>query len=314
MKNEIDFINAKMNRQNVTTPQFLYKYRPFDEHTFDMLDNGYVYLCPAERLDDPSECKVDFSVQDLYDIATDQLKFKCVESLLELVKPYTSEDNFRQVQEIVYRTLTPTGLVRRNYLLEASFALQELAPEMDIAPLINFLGNIPEKLDEPKIQQNIEKLFSLAYNAKQEMGICSLSTLKNFDEMWRNYADDSKGYCIEYDMQNYENLYALYPVVYQDNRESNIVTSILSAFIGEMIFGMSNGQIAADKSQFIRLFLTKDLVWSYQKEWRLLGDANQKLSAPSVNAIYLGKNMPEQDKQQMIDYCKSHDIIVGQSL
>jgi len=83
MKNEIDFINAKMNRQNVTTPQFLYKYRPFDEHTFDMLDNGYVYLCPAERLDDPSECKVDFSVQDLYDIATDQLKFKCVESLLE---------------------------------------------------------------------------------------------------------------------------------------------------------------------------------------------------------------------------------------
>ena len=305
MKNEIDFINAKMNRQNVTTPQFLYKYRPFDEHTFDMLDNGYVYLCPAERLDDPSECKVDFSVQDLYDIATDQLKFKCVESLLELVKPYTSEDNFRQVQEIVYRTLTPTGLVRRNYLLEASFALQELAPEMDIAPLINFLGNIPEKLDEPKIQQNIEKLFSLAYNAKQEMGICSLSTLKNFDEMWRNYADDSKGYCIEYGMQNYENLYALYPVVYQDNRESNIVTSILSAFIGEMIFGMSNGQIAADKSQFIRLFLTKDLVWSYQKEWRLLGDANQKLSAPSVNAIYLGKNMPEQDKQQMI---------VGQSL
>ena len=102
--------------------------------------------------------------------------------------------------------------------------------------------------------------------------------------------------------------------MYQDNRESNIVTSILSAFIGEMIFGMSNGQIAADKSQFIRLFLTKDLVWSYQKEWRLLGDANQKLSAPSVNAIYLGKNMPEQDKQQMIDYCKSHDIIVGQSL
>jgi hypothetical protein len=311
---EIDFINAKMNRQNVTTPQFLYKYRLFDEHTFDMLDNGYVYLCPAERLDDPSECKVDFSVQDLYDIATDQLKFKCVESLLELVKPYTSEDNFRQVQEIVYRTLTPTGLVRRNYLLEASFALQELAPEMDIAPLINFLGNIPEKLDEPKIQQNIEKLFSLAYNAKQEMGICSLSTLKNFDEMWRNYADDSKGYCIEYDTRNYENLYALYPVVYQDNRESNIVTSILSAFIGEMIFGMSNGQIAANKSQFIRLFLTKDLVWSYQKEWRLLGDANQKLSVPPVNAIYLGKNMLDKDKQQMIEYCKMHDIRVEEQI
>lgn len=39
---EIDFINAKMNRQNVPTPQFLYKYRSFDRFTFDMLDNAYV--------------------------------------------------------------------------------------------------------------------------------------------------------------------------------------------------------------------------------------------------------------------------------
>lgn len=305
---EIDFINAKMNRQNVPTPQFLYKYRPFDEFTFDMLDNGYVYFCPAERLDDPSECKVDFSVQDLYDIATGQLKFKCVDNLLELVKPLTSEDNFRQIKAIVYRTLTPTGLVKRNYLLEASFAMQKLAPGMDIAPLINFLGNIPEKLDEPELKQNIEKLFFIAHDARRDMGICSLSELQNSPAMWQNYADDSKGYCIEYDMKDYENMYALFPVVYQDNRESNIVTSILSAFIGEMIFGMSSGRIAADKSQFIRLFLTKDLEWSYQKEWRLLGDTNQKLSAPTIHAIYLGKNMTEQDKQQMINYCTEHNI------
>ena len=39
---EIDFINAKMNEQNAPTPQFLYKYRPFDRFTFDMLDNAYV--------------------------------------------------------------------------------------------------------------------------------------------------------------------------------------------------------------------------------------------------------------------------------
>ena len=112
-------------------------------------------------------------------------------------------------------------------------------------------------------------------------------------------------------MREYDNLYALYPVVYQDNRETNIVTNILGSFIGEMIFGMSSGQIAADKSQFVRLFLTKDLVWSYQKEWRLLGDAKEKLPAPSIRTIYLGKNMSKQDKQQMIDYCKAHNIVVA---
>ncbi len=307
---EIDFINAKMNKQNVTTPQFLYKYRPFDEHTFDMLDKAYVYLCPAERLDDPSECKVDFTVQDFYDLKTNRLTFKGVDMILWFLKPYTSEDNFQIIRSKVARILMPQGTVRRHFLLDVAFDIQELVPDIDIAPLINWLGSIPDKLNDPQIRYKFIEHFSLAYDARKGMGICSLSELNNSDDMWRNYADNSKGYCIEYDMRDYENLYALYPVVYQDNRETNIVNSILSSFIGEMIFGMSYGQMAADRSQFARLFLTKDLIWSYQKEWRLLGDANQKLSAPTINAIYLGKNMPERDKQQMIDCCKRNKISI----
>ena len=283
---EIDFINAKMNRQNVPTPQFLYKYRPFDRFTFDMLDNAYIYLCPAERLDDPSECKVDFTVQDFYDLKTNQLTFKGVDMILDFIRPYTTEDNFQKVRNIVARTLMPQGTARRHFLLDAYFDMQELVPDADIAPIINWLGSIPEMLNEPNTRYKFIELFSLAHDARKELGICSLCELKDFDEMWGNYADDSKDYCIEYDMRDYENLYALYPVVYQDNRESNIVKSILSSFIGEMIVGMSSGQTAADKSKFLRLFLTKDLVWSYQKVWLLLGDAEYNLSAPKLHSIY----------------------------
>ena len=305
---EIDFINDKMNRKDVSAPSFLYKYRPFDEFTFDMLDNEYVYLCPAENLDDPSECKVDFSIQDFYDLKTNQLTIKGIEMILGLIKPYTTEDNFCKIRNIVARTLTAQGTLRRYFLLDDSFAIQELVPDIDISPLINWLGNIPEKLNDPSIRLQFIKLFSLAQNARKDMGICSLSEFKNFERLWDEYADGSKGYCIEYDMREYENLSLLYPVVYQDNRETNIVNNILGSFIGEMIFGMSSGQIAVDKSQFIRLFLTKDLVWSYQKEWRLLGDAKEKLPAPSISTIYVGKNILEKDKQQMMVYCKANNI------
>lgn len=307
---EIDYINAKMNRQDVPVPRFLYKYRKMDEHILDMIDNSYVYLCAVEKLDDPSECKVDFTFQEFYDLKTNRLTFKGVEMILGFLRPYTSEKNFQIIRSMVARTLMPQGTVRRHFLLDVSSDIQELVPNIDIAPLINWLGYIPDKLNEPKIRDKFIELFSLAHDARRDMGICSLSELHNADEMWRNYADDSKGCCIEYDMREYENLYALYPVVYQDNRETNIVTSILGSFVGEMIFGMSNGQIDVDKSQFARLFLTKDLIWSYQKEWRLLGDAKQKMPAPTINAIYLGKNMPEQDKQQLIDCCKFHKIAV----
>lgn len=310
MNRTIDFINAKMNKQDAPAPLFLYKYRPFDGFALDMLEKGYMYLCPAEKLDDPSECTADFSVQDFYHLETGLIKFKCIEMILEQIKPYTTEENLQRVRNIVFRVAAPSGMVRRNFLLDASCEIQDLVPEVDTAPLINFLGSIPEKFDDPKIKEQLEKLLALAYHARQGMGICSLSALKNKNEMWQNYADDEKGYCIEYDLRGYENVNLLFPVVYQDNRETNIVTNMVAAFIGQMIVGMSYGQIAADRSQFMRMFLTKDTKWAYQKEWRLLGDANDKLPAPTVHAVYLGKNMTDQNKKQILDCCQAHDIAV----
>ena len=307
---EVEFINAKLNRKPIKVPQYLYKYRPFDKYTFDMLDNKYVYLCPAEDLDDQSECRVDFTIQDIYDLKTNKITFKGVDMILEFVKPHCNEENFQQLKNCVYKALTKDGLAKGQDLLEVYFDMNGIIPDEPLVALINQLRNIPEKIDEPEERKIFEKMFELAYSARKDLGICSLSELKDFDEMWQNYADGAKGYCIEYDLSTYEKLSLLYPVVYQDNRETNIITTILGSFIGELIFGISNGQIAADKSQFIRLFLTKNEEWSYQSEWRLLGDARQKLHAPPVKTIFLGKNMKEQDRQQVIEYCRIHNIRV----
>ena len=135
----INIINQKMHGKKKEYPKFLYKYRPFDEFTFDMLENNYLYLCPAEKLDDPSECKVSLEMQDLYDLETNQLKFKCIAGILDYIKPYTSEENFEKVREVVSRVITPNGYVKRNWLLDASFELQEFVPDVNITPLIMYL-------------------------------------------------------------------------------------------------------------------------------------------------------------------------------
>ena len=36
-------------------PKILYKYRPFDKYTVEMFDNNYLYLSPADNLDDQFE-------------------------------------------------------------------------------------------------------------------------------------------------------------------------------------------------------------------------------------------------------------------
>lgn len=310
---EIKTINDKMKGNTSTVPRTLFKYRPFDEHTYDMLENGYLYLCPAKNLDDPSECVVSFDVQDYIDLHTNQLTKYCVEQIMESIRDYTGDVNFRQIQSIIARVMTQDGLVKRNWLLDASFELQELAPNADIVSLVNMLGNIPESINEKKVREQIEQLFISAANAREQFGICSLTTEKNDSAMWKDYANDGTGYCVEYDLLNYKYTELLLPVVYNEQRENNVLMNIVCDFIGQMIIGMSNGQIDADRSRYLRMFLTKDLRWQYQKEWRLIGDAGQKIQAPSIKAVYLGKNVQAVNAKGMEKFSNENQIVMEKS-
>ena len=310
---EFNFLNARLNGQTVTLPKTLYKYRPFDEYAFDMLENEYLFLCKAEKLDDPSECIATLTLEDFYDVKTGRLSFRVVDGILHYLRPYCSESSYEEVRNLVYRTMTPDGYVRHNYLLEANFAMQKLAPGVDIAPFINFLGNIPEKMQEPEMRKNIQKLLFLAYDARKKMGICSLSELSNSPEMWENYADHSTGYCVEYSMDGYEYQSDLFPVVYADDRNTDIFSAILDGFLGKFISGMTNGQIDADKSRYIRLFLTKNTIWQYQKEWRIIGNANEKIKAPKISAVHIGKNISKENRIKMEQFCIPRNIALIQN-
>lgn len=308
-ENKITFINQKLRGQEPEVPRCLYKYRPFDSYTFDMLDNAYLYLCPAKNLDDPSECTVSFDMQDYFDFESNRLNFRCVELILEIIRPHTSEDNFNNLRSVIARTITPDGYVKRNWLLDASFELQKYAPKEDCIALVNWLGNIPEMLDSPTIRPQMEKLFLAAYTAREKVGICSLTVLENCEEMWENYTEGSSGYCVEYDMSGYEGDDDLFPVIYDDSRANNIVMTIVSDFIAQFINSMSGGQLKADRSNYLRMFLTKAEKWDYQHEWRIIGDAKECIAAPAIKAIYLGKNVSDENRQAMQQYCAKHGIV-----
>lgn len=309
-KKELQFLNNKIDKKNIEYPKYLYKYRPFDEYTFDMLENEYLYLCPAKNLDDIKECDATLNIKDYYDWTKDRLKSKCIDMIMEMLFPCTSEQNLKDAKQLLSKVVTPEGLISPNWLLDISSEMQQLVPDEDISPVVNYLRYIPEKLDEPQISDNVENLFSVAMKAKEKMGICSLSQINNSTDMWQNYTNNSTGYCVEYDMENYKELDSIFPVVYNDNRNTDVFENIMRLFIATMVSTFSTCAINMDKSSYARIFLTKDTIWSYQKEWRLIGEANQKIKAPKVNAIYLGKNIEEKNKQNMLEFCKKQNIVV----
>ena len=60
--------------------------------------------------------------------------------------------------------------------------------------------------------------------------------------------------------------------------------------------------------------MTKNTIWDYQKEWRLLGDANTKLKAPKIKTIYLGKNVSKENKEKINELAKRNGFKVKKGI
>lgn len=308
---KIDYLNSviRSNGRIYQGPKSLFKYRPFDSFAFDMLEKDYVYLCPAKNLDDKTECDTSLDFERLMDLETNNLKRECVEQIIQTIRPYTTEENYELAKSKIYSIMNPNGTVKPNYMLDVYMELKDLVPEeIDLAPFVNWIVGIPEKLDDPSIKPQMEKLIFLGISAKEKIGICSLCESSNVDDMWNDYADKEKGYCLEYDVSGYELNNGIFPVIYDNNRETNLIIQLVANFIGQMITGFSNGEIQADQSQFIRLFLTKNAQWKHQKEWRLIGEAGSKPKAPRIKRIYLGKQIANENKERIKTFCVKQSI------
>lgn len=306
------FINSRLIGQENSPPKALYKYRPFDVHAFDMLENDYLFLCKVENLDDPSECKTKLSLDDFYKVNSIELSYRVVDGILAYLRPYTSEKDYEQICNLVYSTMAPNGSIRRNYILDVSFEIAKRVPSLNVAWFVNFFGSIPESINKPEMRREIEERLILAGMARSEMGVCSLTELSNSPEMWDKYADKSTGYCVQYSIEEYDYKQDLFPVVYSNERNTDVISAVIGSYIGYSIFRMTRGEFDADMSQYTRLFLTKNTVWDYQKEWRIFGAANEKINSPKIEAIHIGKNASEENKIRIEEYCKCRGILLIQ--
>lgn len=190
------------------------------------------------------------------------------------------------------------------------FLSDKLEYMFELLKLFDKRIGVDGKLD---LNNCLEQLFIRAAKAREQFGVCSLTTEKSDSVMWKDYANNGTGYCVEYDLLNYRYSELLFPVVYNDQRENNVLMNIVCDFIGQMIIGMSNGLIDADRSRYLRMFLTKELKWQYQKEWRLIGDAGQKIQAPAIKTVYLGKNVQAVNANKMEKFCNENQILLEKS-
>ncbi len=322
-KEKIEYINSlidfkkaaiKNNVPNLSffnkLPKRLYKYRPFDEHTFEMLNEGYIYLSKAEGLDDPLECVTNFDISNYFDNTKDEMNFECYKMILNIVKLVIPDDKIDLIKDIVFKCMKPDYTFDSAKALNLAMEIDDIVDNENVSLILNAYANIPNIFQKKDFQENVDILLDYAKDAKKVVGICSLT--ENFDskQMWEDYADGYSGYCIEYDFENdVEVAIDTFPVVYDDERQNNVLKVLVELFINGLIKEHLKGMSKVDCSQFFRLFLTKESKkWGHQNEWRVLGDAGEHKKAPKIVRIYLGKNVSSSNATAMAKFCSENNI------
>jgi hypothetical protein len=132
--------------------------------------------------------------------------------------------------------------------------------------------------------------------------VCCFSERNDSIPMWAHYADDHKGFCIEYDIydQPKDLIQFLFPIIYAD--EITDITNELSK--GVMGWG-------------IKPTIHKSQDWSYEKEWRFIKSTplvpavkGASLKFIPIKAIYLGTDICDEDKSKLVEIADTKNIPV----
>lgn len=114
------------------------------------------------------------------------------------------------------------------------------------------------------------------------------------DIMWSHYANNHKGFCIEYYSDSFESPQFIFPVVYKDRKIIDIDDF--------------------DEAEMYKSIMTKYSQWSPEEEWRIIlpypgeNNSGKAIEQPLPKAIYMGVDITDSLKATLREYCEEHMI------
>lgn len=294
------------------TPKVLFKYRKFDEFTFDMLDNGYIYLTPAENLDDPFDCLTDpnlstTSTDDAY-VITDEMENRVVDIVFSYShsKGFTKEDIKKMIRKCAKNGEIDT--VCFNEWVKSALGLQRDYINVFDSVMFAFYDAFKTLSTNEGMKESLQKLA----NSRASFGVCALTRARDNQTMWSLYSDVYKGYCVEYLTPNLKDIILnLYPVIYSKKSNNDLIKILVDLSMATALRGFGDVKAALPMAGAIPMMLcTKDSTWKYQNEWRLIGTPNLKVNKFQAKRVYLGFDVSIENENKMIECSKRNGFEV----
>jgi hypothetical protein len=136
-------------------------------------------------------------------------------------------------------------------------------------------------------EQAYEWLRSSLKNTMQKIGVLCLSATPNEILMWSHYAENHKGFCVEYDFSETSHLRKITQAV----RYSETIPALSLANL-----------IKDAETNFLDICIfTKAKQWGYEQEWRaIMNEGGRSFQSPSkTTSIIFGARMPPEEKSML---------------
>jgi len=332
---KIAFENPELvNNKNTILPQYLFKYySPTSENILD-IQYQKVWLSHPKSFNDPFDCNIGYDNEKLEKDTLLQFITKngCVEEQDKL-NGFTIDDK-RKIENS--RLGISTYLISRNkYYSDVNILILYSKSEELQRNVYDFL-----KDKEAELDTKILKLRDI------DIRVACFSEFDKYEEffkqvvMWSHYADNHKGFCVEYDLEllkkdiqfsleDHEFYYkkseylleknvalikaGLFPVEYTCDRINIPTTKLKKLEIDHQ--GNLNYNCNIDELIY-KTFIVKSANWNYEKEWRIIVDGkisnfyNNKLPFPYAKKIYLGCRAEAELKDTLIAIGKNIGVEV----
>ena len=204
------------------------------------------------------------------------------------------------------------------FLLAKGFVKESEQKELKtvIAALVYLFKKLETETDE---NSDFAKGMRWLANANDLVGAFCMCDSCSHENLWAKYADDFKGYCIEYDLSDpcrskgsIRFISSLYPVSYVEKKDDDWFKPLFESTIATIgIDGKGDKQKSGMifHRWFIKTICSKNKErWSNENEWRVIGDANRSYLGPLVSAIIVGHNIDKKDFETIKNCAEKNDF------
>lgn len=323
MKNKKPFDNAikKYNKEMEKLdasyfPKTLYKYMSFKDYTAEMLRDNYLYLSPAELMDDQFDCSLNFDSYYYLNHSENEI----MPFFLEWLKKHAKQKADSKVKKHIDSMFTlyyHDGTIKED---RAKYFLLSKVKGINPSKVDEFLKSLNKMKDElfsnNVFTNSCEKILEALIKQKENTGLCSLTETNMSQIMWQMYSNKYEGLCVEYDIETYLRNYVsddeiILPVVYKNRKDFNPIKMEVRLILELAIYPNDKIRLRREfLEEYFKILSTKNTEWSLQKEWRIIGKPHTKVNMPKIKKIYLGKNIKQENKELILSLANELDFEV----